>query len=138
MATLSKTTDATYDRVLSHAILANIAARSGELTGSDLQSRLSQHSTVQVARVINNLIQSNQIRVTSVGTLAINNKLNNQAEVSSTTTAYKELTLQLPAGAIADLKRYAREQGTTVELEAAHLLREIIRLYKAQSVIPTN
>lgn len=127
-----------YDRKLETHILTNIALKPGELTGKDIEILLPQYSSREVRLAVSKLIQNSDIRVTSVGTFAIDHKANNKQQSRSVPPALKDLTIQLPQGAIADLKRYAREQGTSVELEAAHLLREIIRLYKAQSVIPTN
>jgi hypothetical protein len=61
------------------------------------------------------------------------------AAVSDTfVPSLKELTLHIPIGVLRDLKRYAKTQGTSVEMEAAYLLSEIVRVYKAQSVIPNT
>jgi hypothetical protein len=61
------------------------------------------------------------------------------AAVSNTfVPSLKELTLQIPIGVLRDLKRYAKTQGTSVEMEASYLLSEIVRVYKAQSVIPNT
>ena len=127
-----------YRLILESHILTNIALKPGELTGKDVELLLPQYSPRQVHFAIGELIHKADIRVTSVGTLATHYQAQNKQQARAITPALKDLTIQLPQGAIADLKRYAREQGTSVELEAAHLLREIIRLYKAQSVIPTN
>lgn len=58
--------------------------------------------------------------------------------LNNTAPSLKELDLQIPVGVLRDLKRYARTQGTSVEMEAAHLLSEIVRVYKAQGVIPNT
>ena len=45
------------------------------------------------------------------------------------------LTLTVSPGLIHDLRSYAKQQGTSIEMEASFLLAEVVRLYKASKVI---
>lgn len=117
---------------LNRRILRIVEESEVPLSPSAVAARLSSIPPGIVAWALRNLTEANKLFVTKAGKLTLSDP--NATHLSK----FTELTIQLPPGAIKALRQYAKDQGTSVELEASHLLGEIIRLYKAQSVITTK
>ena len=103
------------------------------LSGGEVNTLLADTPVKLLTLALNNLVARKEALVTKDFKYTLV-----EQEQSVEDNSFRELTISVPPGLLKDLRRYAREQGTTAELEASHLLGEIVRLYKAQSVIPTR
>jgi hypothetical protein len=129
-----------YDKVdfspaeISDRILGALAVYSRD--ARYLASLFPRDLVGQVVRTITDLESENYIFRNHYGeyNLVDPTKIEQKPEVPT----LKDISLQVPLGVFRDLKRYAKSQGTSVEMEAGYLLSEIVRVYKAQSVIPTT
>lgn len=106
--------------------------------------RESDQSTVESA--LNVLLDAELIQMTAINTFQLVNRTVPKLEATPKefipeskvlpTTKPTSLTISISPGHLKTLREYARKQGTCAEMEAAHLLSEIIRFYTAANVLP--
>ena len=104
------------------------------LPGQALQKALPHYQVEDLIDILAGLTQQGVVRLNADYTY----ELVPQQTVQTAHQPFSSLTIQVPPGLLRDLKGYAKQQGTSVELEASWLLGEIVRLYKAQRVITTR